>query len=40
MMSDNGLPLFIAVLISAAIVGVFVFAGIMVGVFLLAGLSV
>ncbi len=39
-MSDNGLPLFIAALISAAIVGVFIFAAIIVGVVLLAGFSV
>jgi len=38
-MSDNGLPLFIAVLISAAIVGVFIFAAVIVGVFLLAGVG-
>ena len=38
-MSDNGLPLFIAVLISAAIIGVFIFAAVIVGVFLQAGLS-
>ena len=39
-MSDNGIPIFIAVLISAAIIGVFIFAAVIVGVFLQAGLSV
>ena len=37
-MNDNGLPLFIAALISAAIVGVFVFAAIIVGVLLMPAL--
>jgi len=39
-MNDNGLPVFIAVIISAAIIGVFIFAAIIVGVLLLGGLSV
>ena len=34
-MNDDGLPLFIAVIISPAIVGVFIFAAVIVGVFLL-----
>jgi len=39
-MNDNGLPVFIAVIISAAIIGVFIFAAIIVGVFLLVAFSV
>ena len=38
-MQEEGVPIFIAVLISAAIIGVFIFAAIIVGVFLQAGLS-
>jgi len=34
-MEDNGIPVFIALLISAAIIGVFLFAAVIVGVSLL-----
>lgn len=34
-MNDNGIPIFIALLISAAIIGVFIFGAVIVGVFLL-----
>jgi len=37
-MQDNGVPIFIMIIVAAAIVGVFLFAAVIVGVFLMPAL--